>query len=568
MKDKKIDESLISNSVMLSIENTDKILSQMKNSVCNIVSTDINGTAYFSNLALDNKKNIKVLITALHVFNKICSNIMEIFLNNGKKKYSINLKDSRFIYEDDKNDIVIIEILPKDNINSYDLKIEHNEDKRKKLENFYNLYDKKLVYILEYPNGRGSQVSYGMSRIVFNSNGNNDYSIRHSCSTEFGASGSPIILIETFEVIGIHLYGNEEHTSKYNSGNFIFDSINSFKEKYMKKFKCYTKEETSMNYIYKENMNIEINDIFNNSMETSKQNIFDLNNNQTTSKKIIDQNFPKCDFVFKINNNDINKKLFDFNDKKINNCLNYKVFENIMNDKKKSNKYLNISDELFSYDIINDEQSEEIKINKINNTLAKKSVLNYYNFDNNEDREIKEEFKNEKEISLLPKNMNIKENQNINKKENIKHCFIDLNIENNSNNESLNEKKDLHISKTLQNEKNNNINNNKDLKQSHTYNKKTISPYERKINNNSQKGKCVNDNINDKYSSKRNSFGMIFPDNLKRNLFKNKSPNIFNKKSKVIMKKKKNYSLNKESKSNIKEINKSFYKRNIYEKNK
>ncbi len=61
---------------------------------------------------------------------------------------------------------------------------------------------------------------------------------------------------------------------------------------------------------------------------------------------------------------------------------------------------------------------------------------------------------------------------------------------------------------------------------------------------------------------------MIFPNNLKRNLFKNKSPNIINKKSKVTMKRKKNYSSNKESKSNIKEINKSFYKIIIYEKNK
>ncbi len=50
-----------------------------------------------------------------------------------------------------------------------------------------------------------------------------DYELAHNAGTEPGSSGSPIFLIETTKVIGIHKSGDKY--IKENYGNFIFPII-------------------------------------------------------------------------------------------------------------------------------------------------------------------------------------------------------------------------------------------------------------------------------------------------------------------------------------------------------
>ena len=57
----------------------------MKYAICKIGNA--NGTGFFCKIPIDNKKYTIGLITAFHVFNKICSNFIEISLYNGNKIY-------------------------------------------------------------------------------------------------------------------------------------------------------------------------------------------------------------------------------------------------------------------------------------------------------------------------------------------------------------------------------------------------------------------------------------------------------------------------------------------------
>ena len=86
-----------------------------------------------------------------------------------------------------------------------------------------------------------------MSKVFMNEIG---FTLRHTCSTKAGSSGSPIILLENFKVIGIHLQGSRNIFCKnYNEGNFLFDSIEKFKilyiESHTKYIADYIKEEKS-----------------------------------------------------------------------------------------------------------------------------------------------------------------------------------------------------------------------------------------------------------------------------------------------------------------------------------
>ena len=51
----------------------------------------------------------------------------------------------------------------------------------------------------------------------------NENEIRHYCTTSEGSSGSPILSLETFKVIGIHC--NHE-SREFNNGIFIQNTIN------------------------------------------------------------------------------------------------------------------------------------------------------------------------------------------------------------------------------------------------------------------------------------------------------------------------------------------------------
>lgn len=186
-------ENYFPTSPMINIKKTELILRQMKESVCKINAGSSIGTGFFYNLPLENKKYLIILITAFHIIEAMCSNSIQISLNNGEKSYSIKIKN-RFIHKDKEHDIVIIEIKPQDKIENYPFEIDYNYKNELK-NNSSDIYDekyKKLIYICQYPEGYESQVSFGIIKNIMIDE-QNKYYIRHSSSTTIASSGSPIV---------------------------------------------------------------------------------------------------------------------------------------------------------------------------------------------------------------------------------------------------------------------------------------------------------------------------------------------------------------------------------------
>ena len=118
---------------------------------------------------------------------------IKISFDDDKRIINLTILPSRKTYTSKKYDVTIIQIFP--NID----KLHHFFDLDNEDISEYNEFYKKInIYILHYPNGNECCVSYG------NINSINGFEIEHKCSTESGSSGSPIIILDSFKVIGIH----------------------------------------------------------------------------------------------------------------------------------------------------------------------------------------------------------------------------------------------------------------------------------------------------------------------------------------------------------------------------
>jgi len=196
-----IKEKLIESSPKpVTIQGTETILSQMKNSICKIYKC--NGTGFFCNIIFQNF-NFKALITNYHLIDKKYieeNKIIKISLNDEKEKKDIKELNKRKIYFNDKYDITIIEIKNSDNINANYLELDEKifEDNSK----FY--YENKSIYILQYPNQDKASVSYGIAKKIEKDE------INHLSSTLPGSSGSPILNLNNNKVIGIHIGAQKE----------------------------------------------------------------------------------------------------------------------------------------------------------------------------------------------------------------------------------------------------------------------------------------------------------------------------------------------------------------------
>ena len=127
-------------------------------------------------------------------------------------------------------DAIVIEIKKEEISEDFFLLPQINNENNKELTN-------KSVYILQYPEGKELQYSIGNIKAI------NEYSneITHLVSTTHGSSGSPIILVNTTEVIGIHKQGKID--KKENYGNFIYPIIESLKNDFIFGKIYYGKEE-------------------------------------------------------------------------------------------------------------------------------------------------------------------------------------------------------------------------------------------------------------------------------------------------------------------------------------
>ena len=113
-------------------------------------------------------------------------------------------------------DVTIIEIKKEDEI----------KDKYFLLPNINNNieYINKDIYIIQYP--EGNKLSYSEGKII---NINNNSELIYDASITSGSSGSPILLKNTIEVIGMHKQGSNKKTENY--GTLMYSILQLLKAK-------------------------------------------------------------------------------------------------------------------------------------------------------------------------------------------------------------------------------------------------------------------------------------------------------------------------------------------------
>jgi len=158
------------------------------------------------------KKNLTLMITNNHFINE------EILKKKSKIEVSLNdgeetieiALNNKKLYTNEEYDITIIEINGE--------KIEHYIDLDESiLEENKKIYNKN-IYILQYSrynsNEMKAAVSYGIIKEL-----TEDYNINHICNTYYGSSGSPILDISNNKVIGIHKSSSKNEN--YNIGTYL-----------------------------------------------------------------------------------------------------------------------------------------------------------------------------------------------------------------------------------------------------------------------------------------------------------------------------------------------------------
>ena len=181
---------LLNTSESIPVDKLKIVLEQSEKCICRILCENENsGTGFLCLIPFPDKLNLlPVLMTNYHVLNDLYKEKnIEFTLNNDKLKVKLKIDNSRKIYENENYDIIMVEIIEKDNLdfNSF-LEIDDEIFK----ENSIDLYRKASIYVIYYPGKYRAEFSTGIIEDI-NQNG---YIIQHKCSTKFGASGCPIII--------------------------------------------------------------------------------------------------------------------------------------------------------------------------------------------------------------------------------------------------------------------------------------------------------------------------------------------------------------------------------------
>jgi hypothetical protein len=220
-KDIRIKECILQN-LKEPFEKIDRQKMNVSKSVCKLIirtkSEMIKGTGFFLKIPLD-LEEFYCLLSNEHVIKQDIINTNNNIYISYDNEYEINLKldpSKRYIksFIDEGLDITVIEIL--------------EEDKISKDHFLYNellIDDNKLInsqiYIPQY--AKGKELVNARGKIIKI----NKYEFTHLANTEYGSSGSPIFLINSERVIGIHKESNRDQTKNY--GDFIYPVIDIIK---------------------------------------------------------------------------------------------------------------------------------------------------------------------------------------------------------------------------------------------------------------------------------------------------------------------------------------------------
>ena len=208
----------------ISFEVLELLIPKAKTCICKIkCSKGGFGTGFFCNVENDFNEIIKVLMTNNHVLNQediLAGKLINFSISNEKTCYEIQIDESRKKYTSDVYDITIIELKESDKLDKIDY---FDIDKRIFNENPNEIFRNMEIFLLHYPKGKKMEYSLGLIKSVYE----NNYTLRHSCDSNTGSSGAPIINTINFQVIGIHKGGAKR--GNYNLGTILREPLEKFK---------------------------------------------------------------------------------------------------------------------------------------------------------------------------------------------------------------------------------------------------------------------------------------------------------------------------------------------------
>ena len=374
MSDNEEKEAYTENSIdPITIDSIRIIMNQMKNFVCKIYNGEIKGTGFFRKIPYK-KDVLSVLITNNHILNENdISNgkTINISLNNEKKLKKIYIDSNRKRYTNENSDVTIIEIKEeKDNLKDF---LDLDEQIINESNSF--IYENKSIYILNYPHkAQGVLASFGLLLSI------TDDRIKHKCDTDFGSSGSPILLLKNNKVIGVHC-GTKNN---FKFGTLLTNSIKEFQhisKNILVIKKVNNKKDLIKNYDIVQNINLSNINSNNDKNEFIKQlirfaffkkELKYLNN--LSEKYVVKGYLVKKNLIIKL------KKLYNFKSI-IESLENHKLLEEI-NYQNFEKKYNNIS-QFFKKNESNDDiikkENKDLNFNNEEDNLKSNCIDNIQN---------------------------------------------------------------------------------------------------------------------------------------------------------------------------------------------
>jgi len=219
-------------------------IEMIRKSICKIKSNYESEKDFGTGFFID-YNSYYYLITNSHVISKKSRKKEKIEIEIwDESKFTLSLKN-RYIIDlsEEKEDIFIIglNINDIDNIEYLIFDLDNSKD--------YNHYKKRDVLGIGYPNGK---LSFAPGKIIGILN--SKYEFHHNIGTDPGSSGSPIISVNSFKVIGIHKSSKDSIDLKI--GAFIGEAIKEIDKKKHKP--NINQNEINCVYIVKENDEINL----------------------------------------------------------------------------------------------------------------------------------------------------------------------------------------------------------------------------------------------------------------------------------------------------------------------
>ena len=315
------DESLTGHKQM-PLKSTDKV----KKAICKIIIINEGGKSlYATGFFIRISNALKGLITNYHVLNPNVIHLKIVVEIHDQKNMILNITNRYVKYLEKPKDITFIEI--KDNDYIYK-EIEFLNYDNNYIHNGYIIYKDVDVFSIQHPLGKDAACASG--KIIYI----DGFEFLHKISTQYGSSGSPIILlnnnINIILVIGIHKKGGK----KNNCGTFIGELIREINEELNKKLTIDLEEGINITCSKYENNKTkctenkskeEIKDLV---IKKDKRNYFNLFINkkiyrikQAFTNNLVETNFitSECQSLVNINPANFNKSKYFFISEKFDN---------------------------------------------------------------------------------------------------------------------------------------------------------------------------------------------------------------------------------------------------------